>query len=71
MFKLGDYTFIFKATKKVFNLIPVRMKHVIHADVDGIEDTDSLEEINHVVNEYAKKNNMYNVKLLSYTRYVN
>ena len=58
MFNLGDYTIIFKATKKLFNIIPVRYKHVLRADVDGLEDTDSVNEIKEVVNEYAKANNI-------------
>ena len=71
-----DYTIKFKATKRFFNLFNVRMTHVINVDaepypddVDADMDTDSIEDMQFVIEEYAKLKNLTDPQLISYTRY--
>ena len=71
-----DQTIKFKATKRFFNLFNVRITHVINVDaepypddVDVDMDTDNIEDMQFVIEEYAKLKNLTDPKLISYTRY--
>lgn len=70
----SKYTINFKATKRLFNLFNLRMTHSINVDVEALEEgisTDErLEDIQYVINEYAKLKNLSNIKLINYTRHV-
>ena len=69
-----DYTIKFKATKRLFNLFNIRMTYTYNVDAepnkDGVDmDTESVSEIQYVVEQVAKFKNLTNAKLISYTRY--
>ena len=69
-----DYTIKFKATKRLFNLFNVRLTYTYNVDAepihDGVDmDTESVKEMQLVVEEVAKIKNLTNAKLISYTRY--
>ena len=60
----------FKATKRFFNLFNVRTTYVVDVDIEYNEDkSDSIEEIQYAVEEYAKLKNLTDPQLISYTRY--
>ena len=60
----------FKATKRFFNLFNVRTTYVVDVDIEYNEDkSDSIEEIQYAVEEYAKFKNLTDPQLISYTRY--
>lgn len=68
-----DYAIKFKATKRFFNLFDIRMTHIVRVDVEplevGAEITDSVDEMQNVVDQYAEFKNLKNARLISYTRY--
>lgn len=69
-----DYTIKFKATKRLFNLFKVRMTYTFNVDVEPLNDdvdmnTDSIEEMQFVIEEYAKVKKLTDPQLISYTRY--
>lgn len=62
----------FKATKRFFNLFNVRTTYTVNVDIeynDKTDKSDSVEEIQYAVEEYAKFKNLTEPKLISYTRY--
>lgn len=68
-----DYTIKFKATKRIFNIFDIRRTYVVSVDAEPLEDgadmSDSIDEMQDVVNQYANFKNLKNAKLISYTRY--
>ena len=69
-----DYTIKFKATKRIFNLFNIRITYTYNADAepdcsDVDMDTESISNMQSVVEEIAKFKNLTNAKLISYTRY--
>ncbi len=62
----------FKATRRLFNLINVRMTHVVNVDIeyhDKDDKSDSIEDIQYAIEQYAKFENLTDPQLISYTRY--
>ena len=69
-----DYTIKFKATKRFFNLFKVRMTYTFDVDAEPLNDdvdmnNDSIEEMQFVIEEYAKIKKLTDPQLISYTRY--
>ena len=70
----SDYTIKFKANKKILNLFDVRLTYTYQVDVEALNDdadmnTESLTEMQSVVEEVAALKNLTNAKLISYTRH--
>ena len=83
MFKLNhDYEIKFKATKKLFNLFNIRRTFSVLMNVEELDKlenydgaiegdyTTETEELQQVINEYARIEKLTDVKLIQYTRYV-